>query len=40
MWVVALTVGIAVVLVVCWLCCYESGRAAQWEEDNLGVRRS
>ena len=39
MWVVALTVGITAALV-CWLCCYGSGRAAQWEEDNLGVRRS
>jgi hypothetical protein len=39
MWVVALIVPITVVLV-CWLCCYESGRAAQWEEDHLGVRRS
>ena len=39
MWVVALTVSIALALL-CWLCCSASGRAAQWEEDNLGVRRS
>lgn len=27
-------------LVVVYSCCYVSGEAAQWEEDNLGIRRS
>jgi hypothetical protein len=38
-WVV---VGVLVVVsvVVDMVCCMASGRAAQWEEDNLGIRRS
>jgi hypothetical protein len=39
MWVVALTISIALTLMF-WVCCCASGRVAQWEEDNLGVRRS
>lgn len=39
MWVVALTVSIALGLL-WWSCCYASGGAAQWEEDNLRVRKS
>jgi hypothetical protein len=31
---------VSIVTLLCWSCCRTSGRVAQWEEDNLGVRRS